>query len=155
MMMLNAPLTDIDLVELSDLTWGLVDPDGEHEAEEQAWTALLPVGWPPVATVEELCARLEEIVQALVPPAPAVPLRAVAAVMTFLAVHPERRGGDQAVLVDAMREAFPSGVLAPEVAAWLDERRQAPPARERAHGAPDPRRHFHSRPFRPGGGEAR
>jgi hypothetical protein len=144
MMMLNAPLTDIDLVELSDRAWGLVDPDAEHEAEEQAWVALLPVGWPPIATLEELCARLEESVQALVPPAPAIPLRAVAAVMAFLAAHPERR--DDAVLSDALREAFPSGDLPAGVASWLDERRRTPLAGRRGHGAAHPRRRFRTRP---------
>jgi hypothetical protein len=152
---MNGPLNDTDLVALSDLAWGVVDPEGQHEAEEQAWVALLAAGWPPIATVEELCARLEEVVQTLVPPAPAVPLRAVAAVMAFLAAHPDRRGDDEAVLVDAFREAFPSGVMAPEVAAWLNERRRTPIARERAHGAAHPRRHFHARPSSPERREAR
>ncbi|HEX6020698.1 MAG TPA: hypothetical protein VFZ00_01800, partial [Solirubrobacter sp.] len=88
---MDGPLTDLELVELSDRAWEIVDPEGAHEAEEQAWTALLPTGWPPLATLEELRAHLEEIVQTLDPPAPAVPLHAVAAVMTFLAAHPERR----------------------------------------------------------------
>jgi len=152
-MMFNAPLTDIDLVELSDRAWGLVDPEAEHEAEEQAWVTLLPVGWPPIATLEELCARLEEIVQSLVPPAPAIPVRAVAAVMAFLAAHPERR--DEAVLSDALREAFPSGDLLAGVAGWLDERRRTPLAQRRGHGAAQPRRHFHTRPSSPGGRERR
>jgi hypothetical protein len=146
-MMLNSPLTDIDLVELSDRAWGLVDAEAEHEAEEEAWVALLPVGWPPIATLEELCARLEEIVQSLVPPAPAVPVRGVAAVMAFLAAHPERR--DEAALSDALREAFPSGDLPAEVSAWLDERGRTPLARRRGHGAAHPRRRFHARPVSP------
>jgi hypothetical protein len=33
---MNGPLTDLDLVELSDLAWEIVDPEGAHEAEEQA-----------------------------------------------------------------------------------------------------------------------
>jgi hypothetical protein len=152
-MMLNAPLTDVDLVELSDRAWGLVDPDAEHEAEEQTWVALLPVGWPPIATLEELCARLEEIVQSLVPPAPAVPVRAVAAVMAFLAAHPERR--DETMLFDALQEALPSGDLPADVAPWLDEHCRTPLARRRGHGAAHPRRQFHTRPSNPEGREVR
>ena len=149
--MVTGPLNDSDLIELSDFAWGLVDPEGEHEAEEQAWVALLPMGWPAVATVEELSARLGEVVRALVPPSPAVPLRVVATVMAFAATHPDRR--DEAVLPDALGEAFPGGVLPDEVAAWLADRRGRPPARRRSHGASHPRRHFHTKP--PGRGEGR
>jgi hypothetical protein len=144
--MMNRPLNDADLIELSDLAWELVDPEGEHDSEEHAWAALLPVGWPPIATLEELCARLEELVETLVPPSPAAPLRAVAAVMAFLAAQPERRPGDEDVISAALREAFPGGVLPADVAAWVDERRRVPSMRRRAHGAPHPRRHVHSRP---------
>jgi hypothetical protein len=67
--------------------------------------------------------------------------------MAFLAARPDRRGDDEAVLGDAFQEAFPSGVMAPEVAAWLNERRRTPIARERAHGgAAHPCRHVHARP---------
>lgn len=152
---MNMPLTDIDLVELADLAWELVDPEGAHEADEQAWTALLPAGWPPIATIPELSTRLEEIVQALVPPAPAVPLRAVAAVMAFLAAHPGHRGGDEAVISEALSEAFPAGELPADLAAWLDNRRRSPSARRRAHGARHPRRHFQTRPSSPEGREVR
>jgi len=31
----------------------MLDPDGEHEALEQAWTAALPNGWPPTVDNEE------------------------------------------------------------------------------------------------------
>ena len=64
------------------------------------------------------------MVQALAPPAPAVPLRAVAAVMAFLAAHPERHDDGDALLNDALREAYPlHGELPADVAAWLAHRR--------------------------------
>ena len=63
-------------------------------------------------TAEELSAPVRE---ALVPPAPAVPLRAVAAVMAFLAAHPGRTGADEAVISDALRDAFPGGALPADV----------------------------------------
>jgi hypothetical protein len=132
-------LSDIDLVELSGTAWQIVDPGGDHEAEEQTWTALLRAGWPPLATVGDLRAHLEEIVTAVSPPAPAVPLRAVAAVMTFVAAHPERRDLGDALLVDALHEAF--GPDMPEdVAGWLEDRRSLAEPHRRRHGTPGPRR---------------
>ena len=103
-------------------SWKLVDPDGHHDAEQRTWLALLPARGSPIATVEELCARLEEVVQALAPSAPRIPPRVVAAVMAFLGAHPDRRPDDE-VVVEALREAFPSDVLPEDVATWLAERR--------------------------------
>lgn len=133
------PLGDIDLIELSDRAWQIVDPDGDHEAEEQTWTAVLRVGWPPLATVADLRAHLDELVMAVSPPAPAVPLRPVAAVMAFLAAHRERHDLGEALLIDALHEAF--GADTPrDVAGWLADRRTSPEPHQRRHGAPHPRR---------------
>jgi hypothetical protein len=133
------PLSDIDLVELSDIAWQIIDPGGDHEAEERTWTALLHAGWPPLPTLADLRAHLDEIVTAVSPPAPAVPLRAVAAVMAFLAAHPQRRDVDEALLIDALHETFGADIPA-DVAAWLDNRRTSSEPRRRRHGAPQPRR---------------
>lgn len=141
----SLPLHDLDLVELSDLAWGIVDPDGCHESEEQAWVALLGGDWRPVATIGELRARLDELAQALALPSPAVPLRVVAAVMTLLAAQPERPAGEERVLAEALDAAF-GGALPADVAAWLHARHTNPGARRRPHGADRPRRHFHARP---------
>jgi hypothetical protein len=83
--------SDIDLVELSDVAWQVLDPDGDHEAVEQTWTAHVCAGRPPLPSDADLRTRVEQIATAVSPPAPAVRLRAVAAVMAFLAAHPERR----------------------------------------------------------------
>lgn len=143
---MTARLNDLDLVQLSDLAWGLIDPDGSHEAEERTWVALLPAEWPPIATADELRVRLDEIAQAVEPPPHAVPLRAVAAVMTYLAAHPGGRAFGDFVLSESLREAFPERELPGDVAAWLADRRTAPAPRRHRHGARQPRRHFHSRP---------
>lgn len=135
----SEPLSDIDLVELSDIAWQIVDPDGDHEAEEQTWTALLHTGWPPLATLADLRAHLDAIVAAVSPPAPAVPLRAVATLTAFLAAHPERHGIDEALLVDALHETFGADVPA-DVATWLANRGTTPEPRRRRHGAAHPRR---------------
>ena len=143
---MTEPLNDLDVVALSDRAWEIVDPAGTHEAEEETWSALVPAGWPALATVEELRARLDEVVQTLAPPAPAVPLRAVAAVMTFLAAHPDRHGSDDALLSEALREAFPLGDELPgDVAAWLSERRLGSQPGWRRHGARQPRRYARGR----------
>ena len=140
---------DLDLVELSDLAWGFLDGDDGHEAEEQAWVALLGADWPPIATIPQLRAHLDAIANALVAPSPAMPLRAVAALMAFLAAHPERRDVDEALFAEALREAFPVGELPDDIAAWLAARANAPAAHRRHHGARPPRRRFHGRPARP------
>jgi hypothetical protein len=142
-------LDDLDLVELSDLAWGFLDADGSHEAEEQAWVALLGAGWPPIATVAQLRAHLDAIAGALVAPSPAVPLGAVAALMAFLAAHPERRGVDEGLFGEALREAFPGGELPGDITAWLAARAKQPASHRRRHGAHPPRRRFHARPARP------
>lgn len=132
-------LTDIDLVELSDLAWELLDPGDEHEAQEEAWTALLRPDGSALTTTDELRAHLDGLVERLTPTPPWIPLRAVAALMAFLAEHPERTDLGEALLCDALREE-----LGPEppadVARWREARRRSPAARLRSHGAPHPRR---------------
>jgi hypothetical protein len=137
--MIPKPLSDVDLVELSDIAWQVIDPGGEHEVEEQTWTALLQIGWPPLPGLAELRAHLDEIVTAVSPPAPAVPLRAVAAVIAFLAAHPERRDSDEALLIDGLHETFGAD-LPPDVATWLSNRRRSPEPHGHRHGAPHARR---------------
>ena len=133
------PLSDLDLLALSDLAWDIVDPAGEHEAEEEAWTASLRHGGPPLATSDAVRAHLDEMVSALVPRPPAVPVRVVAAVMAFLAEHPERRDAGDALLIDAIHEAYGDDVPG-DVAAWLAVHRRSPEPRRRRHGAAHPRR---------------
>ena len=140
---------DLDLVELSDLAWGFLDGDDGHEAEEEAWVALLGAGWPPTATIAQLRAHLDAIAELLAAPSPAVPLRAVAALMAFLAAHPERRAVDEGLLGEALHEAFPGGELPGDIAAWLAARAHQPAPHRRRHGARPPRRRFHARPARP------
>ena len=145
---------DFDLVELSDLAWGFLDADDAHEAEEQAWVALLGAGWPPTATVAQLRAHLDAIAELLVAPSPAVPLRAVAALMAFLAAHPEHRDVDEALFAEALREAFPDGRLPGDVGAWLGRSREraggppassrGPPTAARVSRAPDAARAPHT-----------
>ncbi|MBI5103846.1 MAG: hypothetical protein HZB46_02445 [Solirubrobacterales bacterium] len=132
-------LSDIDLLALSDQAWDVVDPAAEHEAEEETWTAALRHGWPPPETVDDLRAHLDEVASSVQPRPPALPLRAVAAVMAFLAGHPERRDAGDALLLEAVREAYGDAVP-DDVAAWLAVRRRAPEAHRRRHGAPGPRR---------------
>jgi hypothetical protein len=59
--------------------------------------------------------------------------------MAFLAEHPERRDFGDALLVDAIHEAYGDEVPG-EAAAWLANRRRSPESRRRRHGAAHPRR---------------
>lgn len=137
---------ELDVLALSDRAWDIVDPEGDHETEEQAWTVALHEDWPPIGSADELRARLSEIADALKPLPPAIPLQAVAALMTFLAEHPERHTPAEADLIDALHERYPDG-LPDELVAWLAVRRQPPAAHRRPHGAPQPLRHPQTRPF--------
>lgn len=141
-------LNELDVVGLSGLAWEIIDPDGEHESEERAWVAALRQDWPPIGGVDELRARLDEIVEAMLPPPPAVPLRAVSALVIFLAEHPERRRPEEAALIDALREAYPDE-LPDDVARWLAVRAREPASRRREHGASQPRRRGGTRPLPP------
>lgn len=132
-------LTDIDLLELSDLAWDLIDPGDEHDAQEHAWIELLRPDGSALSTVDDLRAHLDGLVERLTPSPPWIPLRVVAAVMVFLADRPERTDLGEALLFDALREAF--GAEPPDdVATWLDTRRRSPQPRFRTHGAAHPRR---------------
>jgi hypothetical protein len=137
--MAGEPLTDIDLVALSDAAWQVIDPDGEYEGEEQAWSARLESGGAPLASLEELHAHLDQLVAALRPTAPAVPPSAVAAVVAFLAAHPDRHDLGEGLLQDALHDAFGTSPP-PAVAKWLSARRAQPSPHRHAHGAPQPRR---------------
>lgn len=143
----SAPFNELDLLALSELTWDIVDPEGDHEAQEQMWTAALHEDWPPIGTAEELRARLSGIADSIAWPQPAVHPRALVALMVFLAERPERRRIEEAALAEALHDAYPNG-FPPDIAAWLSERQHAPAAHTRTHGAPEPQRHA-TRPPRP------
>jgi hypothetical protein len=133
------PLNDIDLIALSDAAWEVIDPEGEYEGEEQVWTARLLSGAPTSASLDELRTHLDRLVAMLSPAAPAVPLRAVAAVTVFLAAHPDRHDLGEGLLQDALHDAFGTSPPA-EVAKWLSDRRAQAGPHRRAHGARQPRR---------------
>jgi hypothetical protein len=136
---------ELDLLALSELAWEIVDPEGDHEAQEQAWTVALHEDWPPIETTEELRARLNEIADAISWPPPAVHPRALVALMVYLAENQQRRRVEEDMLNDALHEAYPDG-LPSDMAAWLAELRQTPNAHRRTHGASQPRRHPDTRP---------
>ncbi len=134
----------IELIELSDLAWSIIDPTGAHEAIEQVWTAALPEDWAPAVGIDDLRIRLGEIAGRLSRDGDRALLEVASAVIVFLAAHPDRRRIEQAVIGEALREEY--GDSKPDwIADWL-ARRDGPAARVRAHGADAPRRHFHSRP---------
>jgi hypothetical protein len=134
------PFNELDLLALSELTWDIVDPEGDHESQERAWTEALHEDWPPIETAGELQARLSDIADTIAWPQPAVHPRVLVALMVFLAERPQRRRIEEAALADALHNAYPNG-LPPDMEDWLSERRQAPAARQRSHGSPAPRRH--------------
>jgi hypothetical protein len=122
------PLDELALVALSDLAWDVVDPEGSYEAEEVAWVALLRSGWPPIARDQALRPWPRTLEEAL---APRTRARVVAAVMAFLAGHPQRRD-DAALQSDALR-----GEIAADVATWryrtrAQSHRRIEPGRVRA-----------------------
>jgi hypothetical protein len=134
----------IELIELSDLAWTIIDPNGEHESIERAWTAALPDDWAPAEGIDELRTRLSEITDLLRGTGEAVLLEVVSAVTVYLAAHPDRRRVEQAVIGEALGEEYGED-LPEEIAAWL-AREPSLSAHPRHHGAPASRRHFHSRP---------
>ena len=144
---LSTPFNELDLLALSELTWDIVDAEGDHEAQEQMWTAALHEDWPPIETTEQLKARLSEITDSIAWPQPAVHPRALMALMVFLAERPERRRVEEVALSEALHDAYPDG-LPPDIAAWLSERQHAPAPHTRTHGVPAPQRHA-TRPPRP------
>lgn len=139
----NQP-TLIELIELSDLAWTIIDADGEHESLEQAWTAVLPRDWAPAEGLEELRARLDEVKYGLRAAGDRALLDVVSAVIVYLAAHPDRRRAEQAIIGEALREEYGQG-LPDEITDWLAEQPSLT-AHFRAHGARASRRHFHTRP---------
>ena len=139
-------LTPIDLVELSDLAWTLVDPTGAHDEEERLWIAALPHDWPPPQAPDQLQERLDETVAALRPAADVGRLELVVAAMCFLAAHRQRRVLDEGLFQDAIREAYGEQRPPGEAGRALAERAEALTAHSRGHGARRSRRHYHGRP---------
>jgi hypothetical protein len=137
----------IELIELSDLAWTIIDSDGTHESLEQAWTAALPGDWAPDEGVDELRARLSEVTDAVTGNDARVLLEVLSAVIVYLAAHPDHRRVEPAVIGEALRDEY--GAQMPhEIANWLT-RGEGPEPRRRHPGAPAPRRRFHSRPLPP------
>ena len=137
----------VELIELSDLAWTIINSTGEHESIEQAWTAALPNDWAPAEGVEELRARLGQVTDTVRGDGDAALLEVVSAVIVYLAAHPEGRRVEQAVISEALREEY--GERVPdEIAEWLATQ-PALTAHIRHHGARAARRHFHSRPLPP------
>ncbi|MGZ4305463.1 MAG: hypothetical protein ACXVSL_11445 [Solirubrobacteraceae bacterium] len=137
----------IELIELSDLAWTIINGAGEHEPIEQAWTEALPDDWAPAEGIEELRARLGEITETVRGDRAAALLEVVSAVIVYLAAHPECRRMEQAVISKALHEEY--GERVPdEIASWLATHAGVT-ARTRHHGAPARRRHLHSRPLPP------
>jgi hypothetical protein len=134
----------IELIELSDLAWTIVNSVGEHDSIEQAWTAALPDDWAPAEGIEELRARLDQITDRVRGDGDAALLEVVSAIIVYLAAHPDRRRVEQAVIGEALREQYGEHVPE-EIANWL-ARQPGLAAHVRQHGAPAPRRHFYSRP---------
>jgi len=98
-------LSTIDVVELSDLAWTVVDPDGTHEAQENLWTSGLPRGWPPPRSLEELRRILADEVTAQSDAGNVARLKLVATLMCFLAEHPLERPPDEALLHAALESS--------------------------------------------------
>ena len=139
----------IELIELSALAWTIINSDGEHDSIERAWTAAQPDDWTPAEGVDELRIRLSEISDLLQAAGETALLEVVSAVIVYLAIHPDRRRVEHAVIGEALNEQY-GEALPGEIAAWL-ARQPSPAAHRRHHGARA--RHFHSRPA--GGAERR
>ncbi len=133
------PLNRIDVVELSDLAWTVIDPDGTHEAEEDRWTSALPRELPPPRSATELRRILAEEVVALSDAASPARLKLVATLMCFLAEHPLERPPDE-TLLHAAREAA-GGHWSADVEKELAARAARLDAHVRARLAHHPYRH--------------
>lgn len=66
------PCNQLDLLALSELAWDIVDPEGDHETQEQIWTEALHDDGPPIETPEELRRRLIRIADEIAWSPPAV-----------------------------------------------------------------------------------
>ena len=131
-----------DLTELSDRAWSVIDPLGLYEEEKRRWvTAIAPDG-TIVDGLSALCDHLGRVADAIGSPHDPVPARLIVLVMTFLAAHPETHDLSDGVLRDAIAEAYPAGRPAPEIAAFLARRAELRDARNRSHGATEPRHRY-------------
>jgi hypothetical protein len=132
------------LVELSDEAWTVVDPEGEHEAEERRFVEVLvdPEGGFPLSGDSELRARLAATVESVAGDRIPAHLQAVSAVIAFLSRHPERRLLDEGVLSEALHDAFTEGIPA-SVTAWLRTRPELTEPPEPEPRAPGPRHTEH------------
>jgi len=109
--------TVIELIELSDLAWTLINSDGEHDSIERAWTAALPGDWARTEGVDELRTRLSEITDRLRTTGDTALLEVVSPVIVYLAAHSDRRRVEQAVIGEALHEQYGDAVLE-DIAAW-------------------------------------
>lgn len=144
-MMELQPLNQNDVVELSDQAWTVVDPEGEHEAEERRFVEVLltdPEGGFPLSGDSELRTHLATTVESVAGDRIPAHLQAVTAVITFLARHPERHSLDEGVLSEALHDAFTDGIPA-SIAAWLRTRPELAEPPEPEPRAPGPRHTEH------------
>ncbi len=135
------PPSSLDLVELSDMAWTTVDPVGMHEEEERRWVELLPRPSAPGSSLGELSSSLATAVASMGPAADSGRLKLVAALMRFLAAHPERRTLDEGLIQAALEEAFAPGPVPSEIGAALKQRADALDAHVRTHAARHPAPH--------------
>jgi hypothetical protein len=139
------PLNQNDLLELSDQAWTVVDPEGEHEAEERRFVEALlvePKDGFPLSGDTELRTHLATTVESVAGDRIRPHLQAVTAVIAFLSRHPERRLLDEGVLSEALHDAFTDGIPAP-IAAWLRTRPELTEPPEPEPRAPGPRHTEH------------
>ena len=99
----------IELIELSALAWTIINSDGEHDSIERAWTAAQPNDWTPAEGVDELRIRLSEISDLLQAAGETALLEVVSAVIVYLAIHPDRRRVEHAVIGEALNRAIRRG----------------------------------------------
>ncbi|MGZ4200563.1 MAG: hypothetical protein ACXVRH_00725 [Thermoleophilaceae bacterium] len=138
--------SSIDLIQLSDLAWTAVDPESVHEDEEALWAAALPESWPPPRSPEDLATVLADVVTTLSGTSNPARLKLVAAAMCFLADHPMPRALDEALLREALHEAFAADGVPTDVAAELSIRAARIDAHVKARAARHPAGHVRHHP---------
>lgn len=136
---------ELDLVELSDRAWEVIDPIGLYEEEERHWVEALTAEGRSIAGLPALGRRLERVAETVGSPHDHVPTRLTALLMEFLASHEEIHELSDGVLHDAIEDSYAPTEVPPDIAAFLAERRDALDAHVRGHGAEHPRRRFHSK----------
>jgi hypothetical protein len=132
----------IELIELSDLAWTIIDPR-RARVDRAVRPAAVRADWAPAEGVAALRDRLSDVTDAVRADGDVALLRVLSAVIVYLASHPERRRVEQAVV--GRRWTRNTGGAAGRdrgVAA----RQPSPPAQTQRHGARQPRWHFHARP---------